>query len=111
AVFLTASLATMRIYAERLSGDAETALLSRQFLVWFIPALGLQFAMVALAAALRGIGDMKPGLIAQMASVLGNMVLAPFLIFGWGTGHPLGVAGAAISTLVATLGAVIGLSL
>ena len=29
------------------------------------------------------------------------MVLAPFLIFGWVTGVPLGVAGAAISSLVA----------
>jgi putative MATE family efflux protein len=111
ALFLAVSLATMRTYAERLSGDAETALLARQFLVWFIPALGLQFTMIALAAALRGIGDMKPGLVAQTLSVLANMVLAPFLIFGWGTGKPLGVAGAAISTFVATLGAVIGLSL
>jgi Na+-driven multidrug efflux pump len=38
------------------------------------------------------------------------MVLAPFLIFGWGTGHPLGVAGAALASLLATLAAVIGLS-
>jgi Na+-driven multidrug efflux pump len=35
------------------------------------------------------------------ATVLVNTVLAPFLIFGWGTGRPLGVAGAAVSTLVA----------
>jgi putative MATE family efflux protein len=110
-LFLGVSLASMRTYAERLSGDAETARLAEQFLVWFIPALGLQFAMIALAASLRGIGDMKPGLIAQTASVFANMVLAPFLIFGWGTGKPLGVAGAALSTFLATLGAVVGLSL
>jgi putative MATE family efflux protein len=110
-LFLGVSLASMRTYAERLSGDAETARLAEQFLVWFIPALGLQFAMIALAASLRGIGDMKPGLIAQTASVFANMVLAPFLIFGWGTGKPLGVAGAALATFLATLGAVIGLSL
>jgi putative MATE family efflux protein len=109
--FLAAALATMGLYADKLSGDAETAQLSRQFLIWFIPALALQFTMVALASALRGIGDMKPGLLAQLGSVLGNIVLAPFLIFGWISGHPLGVAGAAISTFVATLGAVIGLSL
>jgi len=111
ALFLAVSLATMRTYAERLSGDAETALLAREFLVWFIPALGLQFTMIALASALRGIGNMKPGLVAQLASVLGNMALAPFLIFGWGTGRPLGVTGAALATFIATLGAVIGLSL
>jgi Na+-driven multidrug efflux pump len=37
-------------------------------------------------------------------------VLAPFLIFGWGTGVPLGVAGAAISSLVAVAVGVIWLS-
>jgi putative MATE family efflux protein len=110
-LFLVVCLASMGAYADRLSGDAETALLSRQFLAWFIPSLGLQFAMIALAASLRGIGDMKPGLIAQTSSVIANIVLAPFLIFGWGTGKPLGVAGAAIATFIATLGAVIGLSL
>src|SRR3989442_3501459 len=35
------------------------------------------------------------------ATVILNIILAPFLIFGWGTGPPLGVAGAAISSLVA----------
>jgi putative MATE family efflux protein len=35
--------------------------------------------------------------------VIINMILAPFLIVGWGTGRPLGVAGAAISSLVAII--------
>jgi MATE family, multidrug efflux pump len=34
-------------------------------------------------------------------TVILNMILAPFLIFGWGTGRPLGVAGAAVSSFVA----------
>lgn len=110
-VFLAITLASMRSYANTLSGDAHTAELARQFLLYFIPALALQFTMVGLASALRGIGDMKPGLLAQTGSVLLNMVLAPFLIFGWVSGKPLGVAGAALSTLVATLAAVVGLSL
>jgi putative MATE family efflux protein len=109
--FLAVAMAGMNTYADRLSGDAETATLAKEFLVWFIPALALQFAMLGLASALRGIGDMKPGLIAQIASIALNMILAPFLIFGWIGGHPLGVAGAAISTLVATIAAVIGLAI
>ena len=63
--------------------------------------MALQFAMVAMGAALRGTGNFKPGMIVQTATVIINMVLAPFLIFGWGTGRPLGVAGAAISSLIA----------
>ena len=110
-VFLAAGFGVMRTYAERLAGDAQTAALSCEFLVYFIPSLALQFSMVGLASALRGIGDMKPGLIAQTLSVLVNMVLAPFLIFGWLGGKPLGVAGAALSTLVATVAAVLGLAI
>ncbi|MFT3925876.1 MAG: MATE family efflux transporter [Myxococcales bacterium] len=108
--FFAGSLAFMGVYTERLSGDAQTAQLAREFLVYFIPSMALQFTMVGLASALRGIGDMKPGLVAQTLSVLFNMILAPFLIFGWFGTKPLGVAGAALSTLVATLAAVIGLS-
>ncbi len=37
------------------------------------------------------------------------MILAPFLIFGWGTGHPFGVAGAAMSSLVAIVVAIVWL--
>ncbi len=109
-LFLALGLVSMRTYAEKLAGDRATALLALEFLRYFIPALALQFSMVGLASALRGIGDMKPGLIAQTLSVLLNMVLAPFLIFGWGTGKPLGVAGAALSTLLATIAAVLGLA-
>jgi putative MATE family efflux protein len=108
-VFLAVCLASMGAYARTLAGDAETEALAREFLVWFIPSLGLQFSMVGLGSSLRGIGHMKPGLIAQTLSVVLNMILAPFLIFGWIGGHPLGVAGAAIATFVATLAAVVGL--
>jgi putative MATE family efflux protein len=108
-LFLGLCLAFQRTYVERLSGDAKTAELAAQFLRGFLPALALQFTMVGLGSALRGIGDMKPGLVAQTASVLLNMVLAPFLIFGWGTGLALGVAGAALASLLATAAAVVGL--
>jgi len=34
----------------------------------------------------------------QMLSVLTNIALAPVLVAGWGTGHPLGVAGAGLAS-------------
>lgn len=110
-LFLALGLALHRAYAKQLSGDAKTAELAITFLHGFLPALALQFTMVGLGSSLRGIGDMKPALVAQTASVLLNMVLAPFLIFGWGTGHALGVAGASLATLLATVAAVVGLAL
>jgi len=88
-------------YANALSADAETARQAARYLAWFVPALALQFAMVAMGAALRGTGNFKPGMLVQTATVILNMVLAPFLVFGWITHRPMGVAGAALATFIA----------
>ena len=88
-------------YAHRLAADTATAALGIQYLTWFVPALFLQFPLVIMGAALRAMGDMKVPTVIQIATVLLNIVLAPVLMFGWGTGRPLGVAGAAIASLVA----------
>jgi putative MATE family efflux protein len=88
-------------YTDNLSADRATAALAEEYLRWFIPAMALQFGIVAMSAALRGTGNFKPGMVIQTATVILNMILAPFLIFGWLSGRPLGVAGAAISSLVA----------
>src|SRR5687767_2998705 len=101
AVFLVVGLAVRSRYSAAMSADAATARLSDEYLLWFIPAMALQFALVAMGAALRASGNFKPGTVVSTATVAINMILAPFLIFGWGTGRPLGVAGAAISSLVA----------
>src|SRR2546423_13196029 len=90
-------------YTRAMSADAETAALAAQYLLWFIPAMALQFVLVAQSAALRGVGNFKPGMVVSTGSGVINMGLAPFLIFGWLTGHADGVAGAAISSLVASI--------
>jgi putative MATE family efflux protein len=101
AAFLVVGFALRWPYARAMSADARTAALAAEYLLWFIPAMGLQFALVAMGAALRAVGNFKPTMVVSTGTVILNMVLAPFLIFGWGTGRPLGVAGAAISSLVA----------
>ena len=90
-------------YANAMSADAETAAMAAAYLKWFIPAMALQFAMVAMGSALRAVGNFKPGMVVGSATVVINMLLAPFLIFGWGTGRAFGVAGAAMSTLVSVI--------
>src|SRR2546423_13094092 len=94
-------------FSRSLSPDAETAALADQYLLWFIPAMALQFLLVAMGAALRGVGNFKTGMIVGTGSVIINMIFAPFLIFGWVTGHALGVAGAAISSLIAIVVALV----
>jgi len=85
-------------YIRTLSSDAATALAGVSYLHWFLPSLALQFAMVAMGSALRGTGIVKPAMIVQVLTVILNAVLAPVLIAGWGTGHPMGVAGAGLAS-------------
>jgi putative MATE family efflux protein len=100
-LFLLIAMATRRVYAASLSADEATRQLAAEYLLWFIPALALQFGLIAMGSALRGTGNFRPGMVVQTATVILNIVLAPVLIFGWGTGVPLGVAGAALATLIA----------
>ncbi len=103
AVFLVVGLALRLPYTSRQSADPQTAALAAEYLLWFIPAMGLQFALVAMGAALRAVGNFKPGMVVSTATVLLNMILAPILIFGVGPVHRFGVAGAAIASLLAIL--------
>ncbi len=100
-IFLAITMAVRPIYARSMSADALTAQLVSDYLLWFVPAMGLQFGLVAMGAALRGIGLFKPGMVVQTGTIIINIVLAPIFIFGWGIGHAFGVAGAAIATLIA----------
>jgi len=100
-LFLVAGMAARVPYTRALAADEPTAALAADYLLWFIPAMALQFGLVAMGSALRGTGLFKPGMLVQTGTVLVNMALAPLLIFGWITPEPMGVAGAALSTLVA----------
>ena len=102
-VFFAAAFLTREAYCQRLAADIHTARLGKQYLNWYIPALSLQFVLVAMAAALRGLGDIKIPTLIQISTILVNVVLAPVLIFGWGTGYPFGVAGAAMASFFAIL--------
>jgi putative MATE family efflux protein len=99
--FGVAAFSLRGAYARWIAADAETAALGVAYMDFYVPAMVLQFPLVALAAALRGLGDMKIPTVIQVTTVMLNIVLAPVLIFGWRTGRPLGVAGAALASLVA----------
>jgi putative MATE family efflux protein len=90
-------------YCQSLSADALTATLAKNYLLWFIPAMVLQFPLIALGSALRATGIIKPAVGFQMLSVVLNIVLAPLLIFGIGPWPKLGVTGAAMATFVSIL--------
>ena len=109
-IFLVVGMLLRGAYASELAADAATAAMAHEYLTWFIPAMALQFLVVTMGAALRGTGNFKPGMIVGTASVIVNMILAPFLIFGWVTGAAFGVAGAAVSSLIAVVVATVWLA-
>jgi putative MATE family efflux protein len=95
-------------YMRALGSDHATAVAGTVYLYWFLPSLALQFALVAMGSALRGTGIVQPAMIVQVLTVILNAVLAPVLIAGWGTGHPLGVAGAGLaSSLSVAMGVIL----
>ena len=109
-VFFAVAMALRTTYAAALSADAGTRVLTEEYLLWFIPAMALQFAIVAMGAALRGTGNFKPGMIVQTGTVIVNIVLAPVLIFGWGPFPVMGVTGAAVATFVSVVLGVVWIS-
>jgi len=50
---------------------------------------------------LRATGIVKPTMLVSAMSLTLNIILAPVLIAGWGTGHPLGVVGAGLASTIA----------
>jgi putative MATE family efflux protein len=100
-LFLAVAMLLRRQYAASQSATEGMRIATEQYLLWFIPAMALQFAMVAMGAALRGTGNFKPGMYVQTGTVIINIVLAPFLIFGWGPFPEMGVSGAAVATFIA----------
>jgi Na+-driven multidrug efflux pump len=64
-LFMVVMMSLRLPYASQLAADDTTAALTTAYLGWFIPAMGMQFALVAMAGALRGAGDFKPGMVVQ----------------------------------------------
>jgi putative MATE family efflux protein len=94
-------------YMRFFGADAATMDAGVRFLDTFIPGLALQFALVVMGSGLRGTGIVQPTMVVQALTVLLNAALAPVLIAGWGTGVPLGVAGAGLASSLSVAAGVV----
>jgi putative MATE family efflux protein len=92
-----------RDYMRSVAADDAVIEAGTTYLLWFMPALALQFIALVMASALRGTGIVRPTTIVQAATVVINIVLAPVLIVGWGTGWAMGVAGAGLASSIAVV--------
>ncbi|HUO78834.1 MAG TPA: MATE family efflux transporter [Steroidobacteraceae bacterium] len=111
AISLLAGYGLVTPYLHTLAADAATVAAGTSYLVWFMPGLSLQFALIAMSSALRGTGIVQPTMVVQLVTVLLNCVLAPVLIGGIGTGRPLGVAGAGLASTLSVVAGVAILTL
>ncbi len=88
------------VYLTTISQDQGTIVEGVTYLYWYTPAMAGQFALVAMGSALRGTGIVMPTMVIQFITIVLNIILSPVLIMGWGTGHPLGVAGAGLASSI-----------
>jgi putative MATE family efflux protein len=100
---LLAVYALAGVYMRFTAADEAVVKAGSDYLHWYGPGLALQFAIVAMSATLRATGVVKPTIVLQMITVLVNILLAPVLIAGWGTGHAMGAAGAGLASTIAVV--------
>lgn len=93
--------ALSHLYMRSVAADQATIEAGTTYLLWFMPALALEFAMQVLASAMRATGIVRPAMLVRAVAVAINIALAPVLISGWGTGYALGVAGAGLASSIA----------
>ena len=92
-----------------IASDAGTAHAARLYLFWYLPALATMFPGAALGSALRASGVVGVPMMIQSGTVVINAILAPVLITGFLTGHPMGVAGAGLASSIAAMFGTLGL--
>src|SRR4051812_25298237 len=95
-LFLIVGMLVRVPYTRAMSPDSETATLAAQYLLWFIPAMSLQFLMVAAGAAPRAGGDFKAGMGVSTGSGVIKNGLGPVFLFRLGAGPPFWVGGAGV---------------
>lgn len=103
AIFLMIGYGAGGWMVTQIAADPQTAQFARTYLYWFLPSLACMFPGAAMGSALRASGVVGLQMGMQSASVALNAALAPVLISGYLTGHPLGAMGAGLASSIATL--------
>ncbi len=97
-------LATAGFFAARpiltlMGAENDLIAAAASYLKIIYAGIPLMFGTFVVTALLNGVGDTVTPMILMAVSVGLNLVLDPFLIFGWGPFPAWGVAGAAVATV------------
>ena len=82
-----------------MGAESELVVAGTSYLQIIYAGIPLMFGTFVITALLNGVGDTVTPMILMGASVAVNLILDPFLIFGWGPFPEWGVAGAAVATV------------
>ncbi len=84
-----------------LDTPADAFASSLVYMRWILMGLPMMFIFHSYQGVYSGLGDTMGPMRINLASVLLNVLLDPLLIFGWGPVPAMGVAGAALATVIA----------
>ncbi|MFW6176202.1 MAG: MATE family efflux transporter [Thermoplasmatota archaeon] len=100
-VFSVIGYLTSPLFLELLTGGSPAVPYGIDYLR--IIFLGIPFMMITVAFTfiLNGYGDTITPMLLMVVSIVINVILDPFLIFGWYSFPAMGIAGAALATVIA----------
>lgn len=100
-IFVVLGVYTIEPVFSMLGVNSEIMPIVKQYMqIWYFGVVFIVIPMVG-NAAIRSLGDTKTPSVVMMTAAVINVILDPLLIFGIGIFPRLGVAGAAIATVIA----------
>ncbi|EMA57024.1 MATE family efflux transporter, partial [Halorubrum lipolyticum] len=99
-------------FLDLMGASADVLPLASSYMEVISLGLVAMFGFAVFIALMRGYGDTITPMLVMFGSVVLNIALDPFLIFGWGPFPALGIEGAAIATVFSrALALVVGLAI
>lgn len=99
-IFVGAGILFQEQLFDLLQTPENIKLIAKDYFIVIMFGMVFMFIFFIMSGILRGVGDTKTPMIAGVFSGIVNMILDPFLIFGWGIFPKYGVVGAAYATVV-----------
>lgn len=94
----------------RMGGQGATLQAALQYSDWVFAGAVLVWLANALAAVVRGTGNMNLPALVNVVGVVALVPLSPLLIFGWGPVPALGIRGGAIALLIYYAGSALAMA-
>ncbi|GMQ59182.1 MATE family efflux transporter [Vallitalea sediminicola] len=99
-IFVACGIIFYRQLFDLLQTPANIIPIAKDYFIIIMVGMIFMFIFFIMSGILRGVGDTRTPMIAGIVSGIINMILDPFLIFGWWIFPELGISGAAYATVI-----------